>query len=157
MKTHHYQITIQETEDRHGAVPGGAQALCFAAESHDDWDDIVRRIKQQALFDEASATQFAIGLKLLGGACWRTVNIPCLPNLRHISASSCGSSRGSLPPEPPGKTGQWRMTGPVSALLSGVGERRYLIEVHVSVDICGLGADGLHLFLILGEGRDFAL
>ena len=67
MKTHHYQITIQETEDRHGAVPGGAQALCFAAESHDDWDDIVRRIKQQALFDEASATQFAIGLKLLGG------------------------------------------------------------------------------------------
>lgn len=67
MKQHRYRVTVQEITNTEGQPPANDQLLQFEASSHDDLHDIVGRARQLDIFNEESATTFAIGLKLFGG------------------------------------------------------------------------------------------
>jgi hypothetical protein len=66
MKQHRYHISVKEIADTPGQTPGKAQPIEFAAASHDDLHEIVARTRELGIFDDESATAFAIGLKLFG-------------------------------------------------------------------------------------------
>ncbi|ACE98658.1 DUF3861 domain-containing protein [Rhodopseudomonas palustris] len=61
---HHYEIAVTKL------IPDGATLsppISFAAESHDDLADIIRRVTDKGLFDPEETKAFCVGLKLLGG------------------------------------------------------------------------------------------
>jgi hypothetical protein len=73
MKQHRYRVTVERLADESGgAGEEGAfvddAPLRFEAGSHDDVFMVVERVRGCGEFDEATATAFAVGLKLFGGA-----------------------------------------------------------------------------------------
>ncbi|MFT3940028.1 DUF3861 domain-containing protein [Rhodopseudomonas sp.] len=61
---HHYEIAVTNLVPE-GATP--SPPISFAAESHDDFAEIIRRLTDKGLFDPEETKAFCVGLKLLGG------------------------------------------------------------------------------------------
>lgn len=60
-----YKITLERAANTQGELRGEpAERLEFTAENHDDLFNIVRRQRAKGIWDEDTAAQLAVGLKL---------------------------------------------------------------------------------------------
>jgi len=64
MKQHHYRITVEHLSDIDGQPVPLPATLQFEVGNHDDIFAVVERIRQRNDLPSASATAFAVGLKL---------------------------------------------------------------------------------------------
>jgi hypothetical protein len=86
MKQHRYRITVEHLETADGAPVTDATPLTFETGNHDEILAIVERIKGRGLFDDATATSFAVGLKLFTEAMLENRTHPLFDDLRpHIA------------------------------------------------------------------------
>jgi hypothetical protein len=63
MKQHRYRVTVEHLQDP-GGNPVARDPLRFEVGNHDDIFAIVERMRGRGDFDPATATAFAVGLKL---------------------------------------------------------------------------------------------
>lgn len=63
MKQHRYRVTVEHLQDP-GGNPVTRAPLAFEVGNHDDIFAIVERMRGRGDFDPATATSFAVGLKL---------------------------------------------------------------------------------------------
>lgn len=66
MKQHRYRITVEHLADKDGQPPATPASLTFEALNHDEIIGIAQRMQGRGDFDQQTATNLAIGLKLFG-------------------------------------------------------------------------------------------
>lgn len=68
MKKHQFRITIDHLSDPAGLPPAEEISRSFTVFNHDNLFEIIDLMRQRSDFDEATATELAVGLKLFGEA-----------------------------------------------------------------------------------------
>lgn len=67
MAQYRYKVTLERVPGADGSVRGNsADRLSFEADNHDDLFDIIRRQRAKGVWDDDTAAQLAVGLKLFG-------------------------------------------------------------------------------------------
>ena len=105
MSQYRYRITIERVAGADGMVRGNAaDTLSFEADNHDDVFDIVERQRRKGVWDNDTAAQLAVGLKLFGEVALHhrkdPLFEPLMPHLREfIGRLKALPAKESAPPQ----------------------------------------------------------
>jgi len=96
MKQHRYLITLEHLSDPTGQ-PAPHAPLRVEVGNHDDLFRIIGLMRQRPEFDEATATAFAIGLKLFGEVMLEHPEAALFDDMRPQFGAFMKRLKGSMP------------------------------------------------------------
>jgi len=97
MKQHRYRITLEHLTNAKGEAIQDGPPLSFEVGNHDDLFRIIELMRGRPEFDEATATAFALGLKLFGEVMLEHPDAPLFEEMRPQFLAFMKRLKGSMP------------------------------------------------------------
>lgn len=97
MKQHRYRLRLEHLPDAKGQPIPDRSAFNFEVGNHDDLFRIIDLMRGRPEFDEATATAFAVGLKLFGEVMLEHPDLPLFEEMRPQFLAFMKRLKGSMP------------------------------------------------------------